>query len=103
MKSRHKYDGRLILEFQLCCLTSHQFGELVVHNLHHQLPWLHSGEHIHAKRFLLNGVGELLCHLIVYVSVEQCTAHVFKRLRDIYFGYLTFALQYLKRAFKPIT
>ena len=99
LKTRHKDDGRTRLEFQLYGLTSHQFCQLIMDNLHHQLAWLHGCEHIHTHRLLLHSICERLGYLIVNVGIQQGTTNILKCLSNIDFGDFSLTFKYLKRSF----
>ena len=103
LQTGHQDDGRTTVEIQSYCLATHQFSQLIMHNLHHQLSWLHGGKHVHTQGLLLHGVGECLGHFIVHVGIQQCTAHIFQSLSDINLSDFTFAFQDLERPFKSVT
>ena len=46
IKTSHEDDCRTIGEVEFCSLTTHQFCQLIVNNLHHQLAWFNSCEHV---------------------------------------------------------
>ena len=87
------------LELQLHGIATHEGGELIVHDLHHQLAGAYGGEHVLSQCLLLHRVGECLGYLIVDVGIEQCLAHILEGLGHVHFGDFTFTLQYLKRPF----
>ena len=70
LQSRHQNNGRSVLELQVDSLTTHEFSQLVVHKLHHELSGLDGREHVHTHCLLLHSVGEGLCHLVVHVGIE---------------------------------
>ena len=98
LQTRHEDDGWFALQVQAHGLATHQFSQLVVYELHHQLSGFHGGKHVHTQSFLLHLVGEGLGHFIVDVGINKCATYIFHRLGDVDFGYLAFALEYLKRA-----
>ena len=106
LQTRHQDDGRCTrtaLDLQFGSLASHQFRQLVVHNLHHQLAGLHGSEHVHTHRLLLHGIRERLCHLVVHVGIKQCTTHVFQGFSYVDLGDLSLTFQYLERSLKSVT
>ena len=103
LQTRHQDDGRAVLQLQLHGLAAHQLGQLVVHNLHHQLAGLHGSEHVHTHRLLLHGIRERLCHLVVHVGIKQCTTHVFQGFSYVDLGDLSLTFQYLERSLKSVT
>ena len=74
-----------------------------MYDLHHQLAWLHRCEYVHAEGFLLHGVCESLCHLIVYVGIQQSASYVFKGFGNVDFGNLAFTFEDFETAFKSVT
>ena len=100
VEARHEDDGRMALQVQFGRFASHEGGQLVVHDFHHQLAGLHGGEHVLPQRLLLHRVGERLGHLVVHVGVEQCAAHVLEGFGHIDFGDFPFTFQYLERPFE---
>ena len=101
VQASHEDDGRMAFEVHVGRLTAHQFCQLIVHDFHHQLLGLDGCQNVLAKCFLLNSIGESLCHLVVDVGIEQGTTHILQRLGDVDLGYLTFTFQYLERPFQP--
>ncbi len=99
LESGHEDDRGLAREVEPHALASHQGGELVVHDLHHELAGLHGGEHVHAHRLLLHGVGKLLGHFVVDIGVEQCPAYILECLGYVDLGDFSLTFQYLERAF----
>ena len=93
LQTRHQDDGGLAGEVDFGGLASHQFGQLVVDNLHHQLAGLDGGQHVLSQGFLLDGIGEVLGYLVVDVGIEQGFAHVFQGFGHVDFGYLAFSLE----------
>ena len=89
------------LEVQVGCLAAHEFSQFVVNDFHHQLLWLDGCEDVLPHGFLLDGIGERLCHLVVDVGIEQGATHVLQRFGNVYLGYLAFAFQYLERPLEP--
>ena len=83
-------------------LAAHELRKLIVHNLHHELARLHCREHVLTQGLFLHRVGERLGHLVVDISLNQCTAHVLECLGHIYLGDFAFTFQYLERAFKSL-
>ena len=102
LKTRHQDDRRLALQLELGSLTTHELGQFIVHNLHHQLSRLDGGEYVHTQRFLLDRIGERFGYLIVDISVEQRAANVLQRLGYVYFCDFALAFQHLERAFKAV-
>ena len=93
LQTTHQDDCRAVFQLQRSFLATHQFSQLVVNQLHHQLSRLHGSEHVHAQRLLLHLVGEFLSHLIVNVGIEECTAHILHGFSHVDFCNLTFTLQ----------
>ena len=102
LQTAHQDDGRTACEVQIGSFATHQLGQLVVYDLDHQLAWLYSCEHVHAKGFLLHRVGEVLGHLIVDVGVEQCTAHILQCLGYVNLGDFSLTFQYLETALQSV-
>ena len=90
-------------QVQFCRLATHQLGQFVVNNLHHQLSRLHGGQHVLSQCLLLHVVGKRLRNFIVDVGVQQCAAHILQGLGHVYLGDAAFTFQYLKRPFKSFT
>ena len=101
VQASHEDDGRMSLEVHVGGLAAHEFRQLVVHYLHHQLLWLDGCQHVLSQSFLLDSIGEGLCYLVVDVGIEQGTTHIFQRLGNVDLGYLAFTFQYLERPFEP--
>ena len=99
LQSAHEHHGGASVHAELCSLSAHERGKLVVHNLHEQLPGLHGGEDVLSQSFLLHLVGEGLCHFVVHVGVDECAADVLHGLRYVDLRDASFAFQYLKRPF----
>ena len=102
LQTAHEDDGRMAFEFQWGFFATHEFCQLIVNQLNHQLSRLNGCEHVHAECFLLHLVGEFLSHFIVYVGVEECTAHILHGFRHVDFCNFSFALQDFERAFQSI-
>ena len=98
LQTRHEDNSRFVLKFQVYSLSTHELCQFVVHELHHELSRLDGRKHVHTQCLLLHRVGESLRHLVVYVGVEQCAAHVFQRFGNVDLGDFAFTLQYLKRS-----
>ena len=102
LQTAHEDDGRMAFELQWGFFATHEFCQLIVNQINHQLSRLNGCEHIHAECFLLHLVGEFLSHFIVYVGVEECTAHILHGFRHVDFCNFSFALQDFERAFQSI-
>ena len=103
LQTGHKDYRRASFKVKVDALASHQFCQLIMHELNHQLSGFYGSEHIHAKRFLLNVIGEVLCHLIVNVGIKQRTSYVFQRFGDVYLGYFALSFKQLKGTVKSLT
>ena len=103
LQTRHQHDGRTTFELQFYGLATHQFSQLIVNNLHHQLTGLDSGEYIHAQGLLLDGIGKLLGDLVVDVGIQQGLTNVLQGLRNVNLGDFSLTFQYLERTFKSFT
>ena len=103
LQTAHEDDGRMTFELQWGFFAAHKFFQFIVHQLDHQLSRLYSSKYIHAECFLLHLVGEFLSHFIVYVGVEECTAHILHGFRHVDFCNFSLALQDFERAFQSIT
>ena len=93
----------MALEFQLAAFASHEHGQLVVNQLHHQLAWLDGGKHIHAQCLLLDTIGKGFGYLIVDIGIEQCTPDILKSLGYVDLGNLSFTFENLKGTLKSFT
>ena len=93
LKTAHEDDGRMTFELQWSLFSTHEFCKFIMNQLHHQLTRLHCCQHIHTERLFLHLVGKFLCHFIVDIGIEECTAHILHSLSYIDFGNLTFTLQ----------
>ncbi len=69
-------------------------------DLYHHLVGLDGIEHVASERLGLYGVGKLFGYLIVYVGVEQSSAHVLERFRYVDFCDFALTLQKLEAAFE---
>ena len=78
------------------CFAAHEGCKFIVHDFYHQLSGLDGGEYVLSDGLVLHCVGECLCHLVVYVGVEKCLAHILQGFCYIYLCDAAFALQYLK-------
>ena len=47
LQSRHEDYCRTAFQFEFGSLSTHQFCQFVVNDLHHQLPWLDCSKHVH--------------------------------------------------------
>ena len=90
----------MAFEVHVGCLAAHEFCQFVVHDFHHQLLWFDGGQYVLSECFLLDGIGEGFCNLVVYVGIEQGATYVFQCFGDIDFCNLSFAFQYLERPFE---
>ena len=97
MQTGHQDDSRTVLQIQIRRRTSHQFGQLVMHNLDHQLARLHRSQHVLPDSFLLHSVGERLGYFVVHVGIEQSATHVFQRFRYVDFGDSPLTFQQFER------
>ena len=103
LQTRHQHDGRTAFQLQFYGLATHQFCQLVMDNLDHQLAGLDGCEHIHAHGLLLHCIREGLRNLVVHVGIQQGFTDVLQRLGHIDFGDFSFTFQYLERPFKSVT
>ena len=99
LETGHKNDRRRTFEIQFLRFATHQFCQLVVRNLHHQLSRTHGSNHVLSERFLFHAVGKLLGCLVVNIGFQQRFADVLHRLGDVYLGDTSFTFQDLKRPF----
>lgn len=88
------------MRLSFCGLSAHEMRKFVMDNFYHELAWLHRCEHILSKRFLLYGVCEALCHFVIDIGFEQCSAYIFECLSYVDFGDLAFTFEYLERLFQ---
>ena len=100
VESGHEDDSGTVLEFEVGGMPAHECGKFVVHNLHQQLRGFDGGEDVLSQRFLLDGVGEAFCHLVVDVGVEEGTADILQGFCHVDFGDAAFTFENLERAFK---
>ena len=103
LQSGHQDNGRFSRQMQLGGFTTHQLGQFIVHDLNHELPRLHSRQHVHTQCLCLHRVGEVLGHFIVDVGVQKSAANILEGFRHVDLGDLAFTFQYLERAFQAFT
>ena len=86
LQAGDKHHRGLPLDVDIHRLRAHQLGQLLVHNLHHQLARFDALYHIatHSLRFHL--VGKLLGDGITHIGVQQGLAHLLDGLRHIDIG-----------------
>ena len=97
----HEDDGGMPLEVHVGGFAAHEFRQLVVNDLHHELLWLDGGQDVLSERLLLHGIGKALGYFVVDVGIEQSATHVLQRFRNIDFGDFAFTLQYFERPLQP--
>ena len=83
--------GGLSLHIDVDRFRPHQFHQLLMHNLHHQLAGLDALYHVAAHGLGLHLVGEFLGYRITHIGVEQGLAHLLDGLRHIDIGNRPFA------------
>ena len=98
LQTTHQDNGRMAFELQRSLFASHQLGQLIVYQLHHQLSWLHGSKHVHTQRLFLHRVGKLLGNLKVNIGIQKCTTYILHGFSHVDFSYLTFTFQYFERA-----
>ena len=77
LKTRHQDNGGMALDVERSLLTTHELGELIVHNLNHQLLRLQGIDNVLTYCFLFNSIGERLSHLIVNVGLNKSATNLF--------------------------
>ena len=100
LQTRHQDDRRVAREVDLSSVAAHERGELVVDNLDHQLLRLDGVDDVLTQGLLLDGVGKLLCHLVVHIGIKQGATHVLEGLGHVNLGDFTLAFKYFKTAFE---
>ena len=81
-------------------LATHEFGEFVVHNLHHQLARRHRRQNLLTDGLFFDVVGDIFGYLITDIGVKQGLADLLNCLSHIDFGDISLSLQYLERTFQ---
>ena len=77
LQARYQDDGRCALGVDVHSRAAHQFGQLFVDNLHHQLPGLNALYDISAQSLGFHFVGEFLRYRIAHIGIQQRLAHLF--------------------------
>ena len=103
LQTRHQDNGRTTFQLEFGSFATHQLGQFVVYDLHHQLTWLHSCQYILAQRLFLHRISKVLGNLIVYVGIKQSLTYILQRFRYIDFGDLAFTFQDFERPFESFT
>ena len=101
IQTSHQDNGRMALQVHAHRLAAHQFRQLIVHNLHHQLLRLDGSQHILSQGFLLDRISKVLSNFVVDIGIEQGTTHILQSLSYINLGDFALTFQYLERPLKP--
>ena len=96
LETRHQDDGRRAGDIDVDCFSTHEFGEFVVNDFHHELAGFYRGEHIHTHGFGLYRVGKLLGDLVIDIGIEQRFAHLFQGFGYVDFGDTAFAFEHFE-------
>ena len=99
LQTGHQDNGRTVLQLDFGGIATHQLGQFIVYNLHHQLARLHRRKYVLSQGLLLYRICKAFSNFIVHIGIQQGTTHIFQGLRNIDFGNLTFTFQYLERPF----
>ena len=94
-------NSRIAFQVQLHGFCTHQGGQFVVGDLHHQLSRTHRGHHVLADGFRLDGISKLLGSLVVNVRLQEGFADVLNGFGYVNLGDTAFTFQYLERPFQP--
>ncbi len=102
LQSGHKDYGRFPCKVQGSDVAAHKLGKLIMDNLDHQFAGFDGVDYVAAKSFLLDCVGESLCHFIVYVGVDKRAAYVLECFCNVYFSDTAFAFEQFETALEPV-
>ena len=100
LQTGHQDDCRLTFGVDFDSFSTHQLGQFVMNNLHHQLARFYGCEHVLSQCLFLHRISESFGYFIVNVGIEQCLAHVFQGLCYVDLGDFAFTFQNLKRPFE---
>ena len=87
LQTGNKHHRGLPLDIDVHSRRTHEFGKLLVHNLHHQLAGLNALDDVATHGLGLHLVGEFFGYRIAHISVQQGLAHLLDSLRHIDIGY----------------
>jgi len=99
----HQDHRRTPLQVDIGELTSHQQGQFIMHQLHHQLAWFYRCKNVHTDGFLLNRIGKCLCRFEIHIGIQKRPSDFLQRFRNIDLGNPTLSLQKFKGPFQLFT
>ena len=96
LQTGHQDDSGLSVEVDFRRLATHQTGQLVMHDLYHQLAGLYGCQYVLPQSFLFDCICETFGYFVVDVGIEQGLTDVFQRFGYVDFGDFAFTFQNLE-------
>ena len=96
LQTRHQDDGGIALDAEGGFFAAHEFGQLVVDDLDHQLAGVNGVDHVLAHSFGLDVIDEFLGDGVADIGVNQRSAHFFQGGCYIDFGDAALSFQDLE-------
>ncbi len=99
LQTRNQNNARLAFQVNIDGIATHQFGQLVVHNLNHHLARFHRSENLLAEGFFLNVIGDILGNLIADVGIQKGATDFLHRIGHVHLSDIGLSFKDFERTF----